>query len=72
LPSLSRALEHRRVSVTRDSYTNRPVGHHDIARAYAWSQREWMMRDSWGQMAVKALETLTSVERVVTIGVHAA
>ena len=40
-------------------------GHRDIVKAYAWAQREWMMRDSWGEMAAGAIgrfaarETLT-------------
>jgi folate-dependent phosphoribosylglycinamide formyltransferase PurN len=31
------------------------AGHHDIVKAYAYAQREWMMRDSWGEMLVQAL-----------------
>ena len=31
------------------------AGHMDIVRAYAYAQREWMMRDSWGSMLVEAL-----------------
>jgi folate-dependent phosphoribosylglycinamide formyltransferase PurN len=27
----------------------------DIIRAYAYAQREWMMRDSWGDLAAQAL-----------------
>ena len=31
------------------------AGHLDIVKAYAYAQREWMMRDSWGEMLVQAL-----------------
>jgi len=31
------------------------AGHTDIVKAYAYAQREWMMRDSWGEMLVEAL-----------------
>jgi folate-dependent phosphoribosylglycinamide formyltransferase PurN len=31
------------------------AGQHDIVKAYAYAQREWMMRDSWGAMLVEAL-----------------
>ena len=34
------------------------AGHMDIARAYAYAQREWMMRSTWGALAA------TDVERV--------
>jgi folate-dependent phosphoribosylglycinamide formyltransferase PurN len=27
------------------------AGHMDIVKAYAYAQREWMMRDSWGKLA---------------------
>ena len=27
----------------------------DIVRAYAYAHREWMMRDSWGDLAAQAL-----------------
>lgn len=30
-------------------------GEHDIVRAYAYAQREWMMRSAWGALASKAL-----------------
>jgi folate-dependent phosphoribosylglycinamide formyltransferase PurN len=35
-------------------------GHADIVKAYAYAQREWMMRDSWGELAVRAMETLAA------------
>ena len=38
------------------------AGHLDIVKAYAYAQREWMMRDCWGEMLV---DTLTSMERAV-------
>jgi len=28
------------------------AGHTDIVKAYAYAQREWMMRDGWGEMAL--------------------
>lgn len=31
------------------------AGHFDIVKAYAYAQREWMMRDSWGRMAMRTL-----------------
>jgi phosphoribosylglycinamide formyltransferase-1 len=31
-------------------------GEHDIVRAYAYAQREWMMRSTWGALAADALE----------------
>ena len=33
-------------------------GEHDIVRAYAYAQREWMMRSTWGALAADALERL--------------
>ncbi|MFL6248512.1 MAG: phosphoribosylglycinamide formyltransferase [Thermoanaerobaculia bacterium] len=33
-------------------------GEHDIVRAYAYAQREWMMRSTWGALAAKAAERL--------------
>ena len=33
-----------------------------LVRAYAYAQREWMMRDSWGAMLV---HTLSSLEEAV-------
>lgn len=38
------------------------AGHTDIVKAYAYAQREWMMRDSWGTMAIHALERLAGSE----------
>ena len=34
-------------------------GEHDIVRAYAYAQREWMMRSTWGALAADALQRLT-------------
>ncbi|MGZ5440885.1 MAG: hypothetical protein ACXW5J_03220 [Thermoanaerobaculia bacterium] len=28
------------------------TGHMDIVKAYSYAQREWMMRDAWGEMAL--------------------
>jgi folate-dependent phosphoribosylglycinamide formyltransferase PurN len=33
-------------------------GEHDIVRAYAYAQREWMMRSTWGALAADAAERL--------------
>ena len=33
-------------------------GEHDIVRAYAYAQREWMMRSTWGALAAEAVERL--------------
>lgn len=38
------------------------AGHFDIVKAYSFAQREWMMRDSWGAMAVHAMERLAGSE----------
>lgn len=32
------------------------AGAHDIVKAFAYAQREWMMRDCWGELVVDALE----------------
>lgn len=32
------------------------AGHIDIVKAYAYAQREWMMRDSWGALALEVIE----------------
>jgi phosphoribosylglycinamide formyltransferase-1 len=34
------------------------AGYDDIVRAYAYAQREWMMRSAWGIMLVNALQKL--------------
>lgn len=36
----------------------------DIVRAYAYAQREWMMRSSWGELAEAALRTLATQSHV--------
>jgi folate-dependent phosphoribosylglycinamide formyltransferase PurN len=36
------------------------AGYDDIVRAYAYAQREWMMRSAWGAMLVNALERVSS------------
>lgn len=33
-------------------------GEHDIVRAYAYAQREWMMRSTWGALAFEALRRI--------------
>lgn len=35
-------------------------GEHDIVRAYAYAQREWMMRSTWGALAAQALDVITA------------
>jgi folate-dependent phosphoribosylglycinamide formyltransferase PurN len=37
------------------------AGHTDIVKAYAYAQREWMMRDAWGEMAVRTLGLVEEV-----------
>jgi folate-dependent phosphoribosylglycinamide formyltransferase PurN len=37
-------------------------GEHDIVRAYAYAQREWMMRSTWGALAADALGRLVLEE----------
>lgn len=34
------------------------AGEGDIVRAYAYAHREWMMRSSWGDLVVRALEEI--------------
>jgi folate-dependent phosphoribosylglycinamide formyltransferase PurN len=36
------------------------AGYDDIVRAYAYAQREWMMRSAWGPMLVSALEKVAA------------
>lgn len=36
------------------------AGHEDIVKAYAYAHREWMMRDGWGSMLVRALEYISA------------
>jgi phosphoribosylglycinamide formyltransferase 1 len=35
-------------------------GHLDIVKAYAYAQREWMMRHCWGDLAIAAIEMVAS------------
>ena len=37
-------------------------GEHDIVRAYAYAHREWMMRSTWGNLVVGALEQVAIQE----------
>jgi len=37
-------------------------GEHDVVRAYAYAHREWMMRSTWGNLAVRALEQVAALE----------
>jgi|GEM_PF-685184 len=39
-------------------------GENDIVRAYAYAQREWMMRSSWGQLAAEGLAMLNPAKGV--------
>lgn len=42
------------------------AGYDDVARAYAYAHREWMIRSSWGDLLVRALEEMAvGVEAVV-------
>jgi len=36
------------------------AGYDDIVRAYAYAQREWMMRSAWGNMVVSALQKVAA------------
>ena len=36
------------------------AGFDDIARAYAYAHREWMMRSAWGDLVVRALEEIVA------------
>jgi len=36
------------------------AGENDIVRAYAYAQREWMMRSAWGDLVVNALEQVAA------------
>jgi phosphoribosylglycinamide formyltransferase-1 len=36
------------------------TGENDIVRAYAYAQREWMMRRAWGDLVVNALEQVAA------------
>lgn len=38
------------------AYDAARAGETDIVRAYAYAHREWMMRSSWGDLVVRALE----------------
>lgn len=40
------------------------TGATDIVRAYAWAHREWMMRSSWGALAVAALARISARKAV--------
>jgi folate-dependent phosphoribosylglycinamide formyltransferase PurN len=37
------------------------AGHMDIVKAYAYAQREWMMRDCWGKLALSVAGSRLSV-----------
>lgn len=41
------------------------AGHSDIVRAYAYAQREWMMRRSWADLIVSGLEQLSMMKEAV-------
>jgi folate-dependent phosphoribosylglycinamide formyltransferase PurN len=40
-------------------------GHDDIVSAYAYAQREWMMRSAWGDLAVQALEQRVGLREAI-------
>ncbi|HEX7681160.1 MAG TPA: formyltransferase family protein [Thermoanaerobaculia bacterium] len=40
-------------------------GENDIVRAYAYAQREWMMRSTWGALAAEGLATLNRVPHLL-------
>lgn len=41
-------------------------GERDIVKAYAYAQREWMMRESWGHLVVRALEILAAADETLS------
>ena len=55
-------LQSRAYPVARFACQAARAGHSDIVNAYAYAQREWMMRDSWGDMAIRALDALSMSE----------
>ncbi|HSP16831.1 MAG TPA: formyltransferase family protein [Thermoanaerobaculia bacterium] len=36
------------------------AGHADVVKAYAYAHREWMMRDCWGSLVIRALEYMSA------------
>ena len=38
------------------------AGFIDIVRAYSYAHREWMIRDSWGDLVIEALEEVATLE----------
>lgn len=55
-------LQSRAYPVAPFAYQAALAGHSDIVKAYSYAQREWMMRDSWGELAVRTLELASAGE----------
>jgi folate-dependent phosphoribosylglycinamide formyltransferase PurN len=53
-------LRSERFEVAPFAYAAAEAGEDDIVRAYAYAQREWMMRSAWGPLAVRALEMVAA------------
>lgn len=53
-------LQSRAYPVAPFAYQAALAGHTDIVKAYSYAQREWMMRDSWGDLAVRTLELVAA------------
>jgi folate-dependent phosphoribosylglycinamide formyltransferase PurN len=49
------------------AYAAAEAGEEDIVRAYAYAQREWMMRSAWGPLAVRALEMVAAGDLVEAV-----
>lgn len=55
-------LRSRAYPVAPFAYQAALAGHTDIVRAYAYAQREFMMRDAWGELALRAIEVAANGE----------
>jgi folate-dependent phosphoribosylglycinamide formyltransferase PurN len=53
-------LHSERFDVAPFAYAAAEAGEEDIVRAYAYAQREWMMRSAWGELAVRAMEMVAA------------
>lgn len=43
------------------------AGHLDIVKAYAYAQREWMMRDAWPELALAAVRGARDLDSIATL-----
>jgi len=53
-------LRSERFDVAPFAFAAAEAGEEDIVRAYAYAQREWMMRSAWGELAVRAMEMVAA------------